>query len=54
MKRRSTQPKKRRDRKTGQSPYAKYGKIEYKYEPAALDRAQAECVRFNAKARPHN
>ncbi len=31
MKRRSYQAAKRRDRKTGQSPYARYGKVPYKY-----------------------
>lgn len=31
MKRRSHQPRKRRDRKAGQSPYQRYGKIEHSY-----------------------
>jgi len=37
MKRRTGQPKKRRDRKSGQSPYKRHNKSEYPY-PAALRR----------------
>lgn len=32
-KRSTNQPKKRRDRKSGQSPYAKYNKTPYPYSP---------------------
>lgn len=32
MKRRTTQPKRRRDRKGGKSPYQKYGKSPMKYD----------------------
>jgi len=38
MKRRSLQSKKLRDRKTGQSPYRKYGKREYKYATSSKPR----------------
>jgi len=31
MKRRTTQPKKLRDRRSGMSPYRRHNKIEYKY-----------------------
>lgn len=34
MKRRTHQPHKRRDRASGMSPYAKYGKVPYSYSTA--------------------
>lgn len=34
MKRRTTQPKKRKDRASGMSPYARYGKVPYQYSGA--------------------
>lgn len=43
MKRRSNQPKRRRDRKTGQSPYARNGKREYQY-PAGLADKTMPCI----------
>jgi hypothetical protein len=49
MKRRTAQSKKRRDRKSGESPYQKYGKVPYKYEPKDMDRAQERIRAENRK-----
>jgi hypothetical protein len=48
MKRRSYQAKRRRDRKSGQSPYAKHGKREYDYSNAY----KAWKHQFRTEARP--